>query len=87
MRWNLHKTLNIYYILVVEDLNAKKVLASLTLAWNEMKFLSSASARGRVEDVIQLIESLIKSSTTKQIIITFITLFKRIFLLNLFLLD
>ena len=42
---------NTYYIWVVEDLTAKKVVASLTLVY-EMKFFRSTSARGRIEDVV-----------------------------------
>ena len=42
---------NTYYVWVVEDLAAKKVVASLTLVY-EMKFFRSTSARGRIEDVV-----------------------------------
>lgn len=40
-----------YYICVVEDVNKSKVIASLTLVY-EQKFIREASARGRVEDMV-----------------------------------
>ena len=51
-RFDLMKSsLNTYYINVVEDLNQKKIVASLTLVY-EQKFIRNTSARGRVEDVV-----------------------------------
>lgn len=40
-----------YYICVVEDLNKNKVIASLTLVY-EQKFIRQASSRGRFEDMV-----------------------------------
>ena len=51
-RFDLMKSsLNTYYINVVEDLTQKKIVASLTLVY-EQKFIRNTSARGRIEDVV-----------------------------------
>jgi glucosamine-phosphate N-acetyltransferase len=51
-RFDLMKSsLNTYYINVVEDLSQKKIVASLTLVY-EQKFIRNTSARGRIEDVV-----------------------------------
>jgi len=47
----MRDSLNTYYICVVEDTQARKCVASLTLVY-EQKFIRQTSARGRVEDVV-----------------------------------
>ena len=47
----MRSSLNTYYINVVEDLTQKRVVASVTLVY-EQKFIRNTSARGRIEDVV-----------------------------------
>jgi len=51
-RFDLMKSsMNTYYINVIEDLSQKRIVASLTLVY-EQKFIRNTSARGRIEDVV-----------------------------------
>ena len=61
---------NAYYICVVEDLNAKKIVASLTLVY-EMKFFRSTSARGRIEDMV--VDSAYRGKKLSKILLDFHT--------------
>jgi glucosamine-phosphate N-acetyltransferase len=47
----MKSSLDTYYINVIEDLSAKRIVASLTLVY-EQKFIRNTSARGRIEDVV-----------------------------------
>lgn len=47
----MRSTPNTYYIVVVEDMIKSKIVATLTLIY-EQKFIRGASARGRVEDLV-----------------------------------
>ena len=47
----MKSSLDTYYINVIEDLSEKRIVASLTLVY-EQKFIRNTSARGRVEDVV-----------------------------------
>ena len=47
----MRSTPNTYYICVVEDLSKSKVIATITLVY-EQKFIRSTSSRGRVEDLV-----------------------------------
>lgn len=50
-RFQSMKNAGIYYIVVIEDLNCTKVIASATLI-AEQKFIHNCALRGRLEDVV-----------------------------------